>query len=107
MKVSLSLASVPLLALVLPGCSSAPIRPDPPPSIHATSDVPASEEVARTFRGRLDRDINLVLAANRQLSSPLGLGSLALGVAEAAPLASTMADQVIRDCDQPRLKRNV
>src|SRR5438105_1568157 len=105
MKLSISIAGVAVLALVLSGCSSTPIRPDPAPSIQPAGDSSANEEVTRTFRDRLDGDINLVLADNRQLYSPLGLGMLALGVGAAAPLANDSADQDIRDWYQHHIKQ--
>src|SRR4051812_1470647 len=106
MKVSLRrFASVPFLALLVAGCSGPPMRPDPPPVLSGNNSDAGNEEIERTFGDRLHRDLELSLADNRQLYSPLGLGILAAGVAGAAPLANTSADQDIRDWYQHRIKQ--
>ncbi len=86
---------VAALALLCPACVSDQLQPQSP--------APADEE--RSFHDRLDSDVQLSLDDYSRLYSPLGLTALGVGIAGAAPLANTSADQDVRDWYQHRIKR--
>ncbi len=77
---------------------SEPIAPAPSPQSVAESHPPGDGpvQIPRDFMGRLDDDIDLSLEDYRHYWSPLGLGLFAGGLAAAAPLANTSADEDIR-----------
>lgn len=78
------------LSLLLPGCATAPpLEADPP-----------------TFHDRLHEDVELSRGDHQHLYSPLGLTALAAGVAAAAPLANSSADEDVQDWYRTRIKRD-
>jgi hypothetical protein len=108
MKEVVRLAGMFIIVALGSGCSGPQMRSDTPPlaPVARAESIPEpSNEIERTFRDRLDSDIDLVLADNRHFYSPLNLGLLALGVGGAAPLANGSADQDIRDWYQHRIKQ--
>src|SRR5207244_3575066 len=68
-----------------------------------SQEVPA-EGATSSFRDRLDGDVQLSLADHGHFYSPGSLAALGLGVAAAAPLANTSADQHFRDWYQRHVK---
>src|SRR5262245_19426690 len=90
------LFGVAALALLCPACVSHQLQPQPA--------APSDED--HSFHDRLDSDVELSLEDYGRLYSPLGLTALGAGIAGAAPLANTSADQDVRDWYQHRIKRD-
>src|SRR5262245_7949525 len=117
------LLGIATAALLLPACkgpqSPPALTPASAPALKGTEETEATQgrsqapsqpappaETDADFRSRLDLDVQLGLADQRQFYTPVNLGLLALGVGAAAPLANTSADQTIRDWYQHRIRRD-